>query len=206
MKIPLFVACLIFVISLIASADTFAIHLSKEDTREISRESMVVGKLQWREDDEGESIMVSVYSPGERVGELKSEDLDLQKIYQTARDSEDVGPFFGPVDEYVVGDKQGRWFLIHYEYKLPGEESHTGRFRLGRLERIVKGKDLFFLVDYMQDCSAEALTTKMAELGESKLIIDRRGQHYRMLLFAAEAEEKKTENKSEMATPRKPSD
>ena len=195
MKIPILVAGLIFAISVIASAGTFAIHLAKEDTRKISRESMVVGKLQWPEEDEGESIVVSVLSPGKRVGELKSEDLDLQKIYETARDSEDVGPFFGPVDEYVVGDGEGRWFLVHYEYKRPGEDSHTGRFRLGRLERIVEGADLFFLVDYMQDCSAGALTKKMAELGELKLIIDRRGQDYRMLLRAAEAKEKKMENR-----------
>jgi hypothetical protein len=194
MKILIFVAVLVFAISAPASAETFAIHISKGDTRKISRESMVVGKLQWKEEDEGESIVVSVYSPGKRVGELKSEELDLQKLYETARDSEEVGPFFGPVDEYVVGDEEGRWFLIHYEYKRPGAESHTGRFRLGRLERIVEGADLFFLVDYMQDCSAEALTNKMAELGESKLIFDRRGQYYRMLLRAAEAEEKRREN------------
>jgi hypothetical protein len=126
---------------------------------------------------------------------LKSEDLDLQKIYETARDSKDVGAFFGPVDEYVVGDEEGRWFLIHYEYKRPGADSHTGRFRLGRLERVVEGADLFFLVDYMQDCRANAITKKMAELGELKLIIHRRGQHYRMLLREAEAKEKNMENK-----------
>lgn len=191
MKIPLLVTVLISAVSLIASAETLSIHLSKEDTREISRESLVVGKLQWQEEDERDSIVVSVYSPGNRLGEAKAEKLDLQKIYENAKASEDVGPFFGPVDEYVVSDEEGRWFLIHYEYKLPGADSHTGRFRLGRLERIVKGTDLFFLVDYMQDCSAEALTTKMAQLGESQLIIDRRGQYYRMLLFAAESKDKK---------------
>jgi hypothetical protein len=170
MKIPILVAGLIFTMSVIVSAETFAIHLSKE----------------------GESIVVSVYSPGERVGELKSEDLDLQKIYQTARDSEDVGPFFNLVDEYIVSDEEGRWFLIHYEYNRPGTDYPSGRrFRLGRLKRIVEGADLFFLVDYMQDCSAKALTTKMAELGELKLIMDRRGQEYLRLLHAAGKEANK---------------
>jgi hypothetical protein len=174
--------------SVIVSAGDLAFHLSKEDTREISRESMVKGRLEWSE-DEGESIIVSVYSPGKRVGELKLEDLELQGIYDTARANTDVGPFFSLVDEYIVGDEKDRWFLVQYEYKRPGSDRHFNRFRIGRLSRIVEGADLFFLVDYMQDSSDKALTAKMTEFGGLKQVTDRRGQDYRMLLRAAGIEE-----------------
>jgi hypothetical protein len=209
MKISSIVAGIIVALSVISSAGDLVFHLAKHDTREISRESMVKGRLQWSE-DEGESIAVTVYAPGDRIGELKSKDIDLQQIYDAARADTEEGPFYSLVDEYIVGDGEGRYFLVQYEYQRPGADFHLDRFRIGRLVRIVEGADLFFLVDYMQDSDTKALTAKMAkmaELGRLKLIIDRRGQEYRMLLNAAGEEEGENKaNKSEMATPRKPSD
>ncbi len=169
-------------------AGSLAFHLPKHETREISRESMVRGELKWEEDGD-ESFVVSVYSPGKLVGNLDAVEVDLKKIYDTARASSDVAPFYGFVDEYVVADEQGRWFLIQYEYRMPGSDRHLNRFRIGRLVRIVEGADLFFLVDYMQDCQTKALTTKMAELGEQKSVKDLRGQEYRMRLRAAGEED-----------------
>ena len=181
---------LLFAASGTSIAGSLAFHLTKHETRKISRESMVKGALKW-EEDEDESIVVSVYSPGKRIGKLNAAVVDLQKIYDAARASTDIGPFYSFVDEYVVSDEQARWFLIQYEYRMPGSDMHWNRFRIGRLVRIVEGADLFFLVDYMQDCHTKALTTKMAELGKLKSVKDLRGKEYRMLLRAAD--EKKGE-------------
>lgn len=164
-------------------------HLPKHETREISLESILRGELEGEEDGD-ESVLVTVYSPGKQAGKLEAVDIDLKNVYDTARASKDVGPFFGDVDEYVVSDEQDRWFLVQYEYRMPGSDRHLNRCRIGRLVRIVEGADLFFLVDYMQDCQAEALTTKMAELGELKAVKSLRSDYYRMQLRAAgEAEE-----------------
>lgn len=108
-------------------------------------------------------IGVTVYCPLDLVGTFSGASNHLQCVYDSARNADSMGSFFGPSVVYAVHARQRDcWYMIMHE-RVPGN-----RFKIGLGEGRVKG--VVTSSSYTYSSTNAAVLGILAELLPTKLI------------------------------------
>ena len=167
MKAPFssLVSLMLVVVAFQASAEQFTIFLPELHFTKVSLESVLGARVEV--DDDEEDLVIGYYEPGQQLATFDVEGLDLANHFEECRQADEIGPFFGEADIYLIRDGRGRFFLLHYEFE-PGN-----RFRFGPLSPLAEESQVFVLQGLMQ-ASFHPLVEKLSNVAKEPASLKRR--------------------------------